>query len=796
MFSGRHRQPQPDGHHGGVATETERSSRRGFPEPAFPLIGRTDELSRIEELIAGDGVRLVTLTGPGGVGKTFLAQHAAAALEPLLPDGIVFVSLGSLESAAEVLPAVARSIGLREAGARTLEAQLIAALADRSTLIVLDNFEHVADAATSISELLAACRHVRVLTTSRSSLRIGGEHEVPLPPLALDEAVELLVERARAVAPAFELSRENECAVSELCRRLDCLPLAIELAAARAKLLSPEEILVRAADPLAFLTTGRRDAPERQRTLRATIDWSYALLDEPERAAFRGLALFARGCTLEAAARVVDADVDTLDSLVDKSLVRRTEAAGTTRLGLLETIREFARDELVAKGEWTERAERHASYFLALAQTLEPELSSPRALTILERIDVEYDNLLAALARLLDEHDARAVELAAASWRLWYLRGRISEGRRWLGRVLEAPIAASGAARARAAVGAATLALHQADYEAAASLAADALASARDGGHDAIACAAVRTLALVARDQGEHATARSLARQAVDEAAAIGDDYQRALALSCLARVEFFAGANRASLRLHADAEQLFEEHGNPGELAAERLFLGFCRIAEVDYDGAAPLLEEALENATRLDDRWQTALALGGLLRVAAARGDVAQAVEHAVDALAICTAIDERFLAAMCIVGLADALQPGVRTARLLGGADALRMGVGAKWPMLLAKEYRRAIEAAREALAPDVFAVAFAEGRALTLGGAVQEVEASRTSSAPDLTAREVEVLRLVARGLTNQQVATELVVSERTVHAHLRSMYKKLDIGSRSAATRYALEHGLA
>jgi non-specific serine/threonine protein kinase len=771
------------------------AGRRGFPEPALPLVGRTDELSRIEELIAGDGVRLVTLTGPGGVGKTFLAQHVAAALEPLLPDGIVFVALGSLESAAEVLPAVARSIGLRESGARTLEAQLEATLADRSTLLLLDNFEHVAVAASAVSALLAACPRVRVLTTSRSSLRIAGEHEVPVPPLALDEAVELLVERARAVAPRFELSGENLESVTELCRRLDCLPLAIELAAARAKLLSPAEILERAASPLAFLTSGRRDAPERQRTLRATIDWSYALLDERERAAFRGLAVFARGCTLDAATLVAGADVDTLDSLVDKSLVRRSVAAGATRVSLLETIREFAHDALVDNEDWDERTDLHASYFLALARTLEPELSSPRALAILERIDAEYDNLLVALARLLDALDVRAVELAAASWRLWYLRGRISEGRRWLGRVLDAPIRAPGAVRARAAVGAATLALHQADYEIAASLAADALAFAREGGHDAIACAAVRTLALVARDQGEHATARSLARQAVDEAKAIGDDYQRALALSCLARVEFFAGANRASLRLHAEAEQLFEQHGNPGELAAERLFLGFCRIAESDFEGAAPLLDEALENAARLDDRWQTALALGGLLRVAAARGDVAQAIEHAADALAICTAIDERFLAAMCIVGLADALQPGVRTARLLGGADALRMGVGAKWPMLLAKEYRRAIEAARESLAPDAFAVAFTEGRALTLQGALGEVEGSRRASKPDLTAREVDVLRLVARGLTNQQVAAELVVSERTVHAHLRSMYKKLAIGSRSAATRYALEHGL-
>jgi DNA-binding NarL/FixJ family response regulator len=250
-------------------------------------------------------------------------------------------------------------------------------------------------------------------------------------------------------------------------------------------------------------------------------------------------------------------------------------------------------------------------------------------------------------------------------------------------------------------------------------------------------------------------------------------------------------------LRLHAEAVELFAAHWSPAEIAAERLFLGFCRIADSDFDAAEPLLENAYDAARQLDDRWQAALSLGGLLRVAAARGDVALATDRASDALAICAAIDEKFLAAMCIVGLADALQPGARTARLLGGADALRMGVGAKWPMLLAKEYRRAIEAARDALAPDAFAVAFAEGRALTLDAAIREVEAARaTRDAHDLTSREVEVLQLVARGLTNQQIAAELVVSERTVHAHLRSLYRKLEIGSRSAATRYAIEHGIA
>jgi predicted ATPase/DNA-binding CsgD family transcriptional regulator len=756
--------------------------------PAHSLVGRSAERARVEQLLGGDGVRLVTLTGPGGVGKTFLAQHAALALEPTLPDGAVFVALGSVERPTGVLSALARSIGLREAGARALDAQLIAALERRSMLLLLDNFEHVAAAAPAISELLAACPRLQLLVTSRSPLRIAGEHELPVPPLELDDAVELLVQRARAVAPDFELGPENEAAVIELCRRLDRLPLAIELAAARAKLLAPAEILERAERPLAFLTSGRRDAPVRQRTLRATFDWSYALLDEEDRAAFRRLAVFASGCSLDAAQSVAGAGLDCLDALVDNSLVRRVTVAGATRIELLETIRDFAHDALVEAGEWVETSEAHAAYFLSLVHALDVDP--------LEAVDLEYDNLLAALTRLLEARDMRAGELAAAAWRLWYLGGRISEGRRWLDRVLAADIPTAPDARARASVGAATLALHQADYETAAARAADALALARETGNAAVACAATCCLAFVARDQGQHATARSLARQAVDDAAEI-DERTRAVAVSCLARVEFFAGDLRASRALHEQSLELLEATGSAAEIASEGLFLGWCHIAESAYEAAAPFFEQAFETATRLDDRWIVALSLGGLLRVAASRGDVALAAERAVDALTICAAIDERFLGAMCIVGLADALQPGTRTARLLGTADALRTSVGAKWPVLLAKEYTRAIEAAREALEPDVFAVAFAEGRATTLEGALGEVERTRdTRPGHDLTAREVEVLRLVARGLTNQQVAAELVVSERTIHAHLRSMYRKLEIGSRSAATRYALDHGLA
>jgi len=770
---------------------------RGFPRPAFPLIGRRAELARVEELFDGDAVRLVTLTGPGGVGKTFLAQHVAERLEQVLPDGVAFVPLGVIESAAEVLPAIARSVGLREAGARSLPEQLATALGPRTMLLVLDNFEHLTGAAADVSELLNACPRIRVLTTSRSSLRIAGEHEVLLPPLELSEAVELLIERARAVAPDFAVSDENETAVADLCLRLDGLPLAIELAAARAKLLSPAEILERAGSSLDLLTGGRRDAPARQRTLRATIDWSYALLDEQERRTFRALSVFVRGCSIEAAVAVAGGDLDVLDSLVDKSLVRRSVVGGSTRLDVLETIREFAYDAAVAAGEWQRCSRAHAEYFLAFVEQLESEFASPDALAALERSDVEYENIVAALGRMIDAGDSLALALAATSWRLWSVRGRLSDGRRWLQRLLAAPIAADASLRSRATAGGAQLALTQADYEAAAALAADALALAREADDAATVCAATRALAIVARDQGEHETGRSLARQAVEQARMLDDPHMLAQSLSCLARVEFFAGSTRTSLALHSEAASLLEETGSPAERASEGIFLGWCYVADSRYEDAAPYFERAHESARLFDDRWLTALALGGLLRVAASRGDLSLAVDRTLEALRICSALDERFLGAMCIVGLADALQPGVRTARLLGGADALRSSVGAKWPVLLAKEYRRANEAAREVLAPDAFAVAFAEGRAMSLAGAEREVEATRETRRPhDLTAREVEVLQLVARGLTNQQVAAELVLSERTVHAHLRSLYRKLEIGSRTAATRYALEHGIA
>nr|MBA3842048.1 hypothetical protein [Actinomycetota bacterium] len=429
-----------------IGPTTAASPSRLVPSPSGPIFGRATELALIQELLAGD-CRLVTLTGTGGAGKTFLALHAIAEGRAFKAGGIRFVPLGAVRDSAEVAAAIARSVGLREAGARGLVPQLVAHLSRRTTLLVLDNFEQVMAATPLVAELLESCPRLKILATSRSSLRLAGEREVPVPPLEVREAIRLLVQRAQAVAPTFELTEENAPTITEICRRLDGLPLAIELAAARTRLLSPEEILDRTAEPLTLLTGGRRDAPARQRTLRATIDWSYALLDEREQAVFRSLAVFAGGCTLAGAAAVLGGGdessslLEDLDSLVDKGLVRRESHGGVTRLALLDTIRDYALEKLFADAAGGSVAEMHAQYFLHIAECLHDQSGPPEG--VLERVDAEYENLLAALAYRLERRDPRAVELWIALLPLWSVGGRLSEGRHWWARVRDAELAAS-----------------------------------------------------------------------------------------------------------------------------------------------------------------------------------------------------------------------------------------------------------------------------------------------------------------------------------------------------------------
>ena len=446
--------------------------------PPTSLVGREDDAASVCALLRRADVRLVTLTGPGGVGKTSLARHVAAQLASGYEDGECFVALESVRDPALVPAAIAQTLRLREAGAVSLVDRVASFLFDRQLLLVLDNFEHVASAAMVVAELLAACPLLEVLATSRGSLRLSGEHEFPVEPLALPDperrheldalgaypGVELFVQRATAVRPDFRLSEANAAEVGAICARVDGLPLAIELAAARVRLLSPAEIVARLAHPFELLTGGPRDMPDRQRTLGDTISWSLALLDRGARTMFARLGVFAGGFTVDAAEAVAGDPggagvIDALAVLIDHGLVQRPAETGpASRPRLLETIREFALEELAASGEQDDVRAAHAAFYIALARSGDSE-----------RLEPEQANLRAAMRWYLAREDQDgALALSAASSAFWLSRGHLTEGRRWLEQALALGDGPPTAERARASIAAGLLAYHQADYAVAA----------------------------------------------------------------------------------------------------------------------------------------------------------------------------------------------------------------------------------------------------------------------------------------------------------------------------------------
>jgi predicted ATPase len=421
-------------------------ARHNLPSRLTSFIGREREVRAARELLLRDGVRLVTLTGPGGTGKTRVALQTTAEVLDAFEDGVVFVELAPIAAPTLVVPTVAQAVGVRDAGNRPAMEALEAYLRDRRLLLLLDNFEQVVAAAPDIARLLAACPGLKVLVTSRAPLHLSGEHEYPVPPLPLpivgdpgstaelaaNPAVALFVQRAQEVRPDFGLTDENAATVAEVCRRLDGLPLAIELAAARIKLLPPRELLARLERRLPLLTGGPRDAPERQRTLRDAIAWSHDLLDDVEQVLFRRLSVFVGGCSIQAAGGVCVADADlgfdVLDgvaSLLNKSLLRREDGpGGEPRFSMLETVREYALERLEACGETTAIRRRHAEFFLDLAERIEVELWGPDQSALLDRCEAEHDNFRAVLAWTQGAGDdpVTALRLAAGLAQFWNIR--------------------------------------------------------------------------------------------------------------------------------------------------------------------------------------------------------------------------------------------------------------------------------------------------------------------------------------------------------------------------------------
>jgi predicted ATPase/class 3 adenylate cyclase len=598
-----------------------------LPVPSTPFLGREQELGEVLGLLSQEDVRLLTLTGPGGTGKTRLGLQAAGGLADRYPHGVWWVPLAPLRDPELVLATAGQALGAKDG--------LAEHIADRSLLLLFDNFEQVVTAAGDLAALLAACPRLDLLVTSREPLHVTGEQEYPVPPFVHEEGVGFFLARARTVEPGFKA----DDAVSEICRRLDDLPLALELAAARVKALSSQQILARLGQRLPLLTGGARDLPERQRTLRATIEWSFELLTDDERRLFVRLAVFGGGCTLEAAEEVAEAELDTLQSLVDKSLVRHTDE----RFWTLETIREYATERFEDSGEAEELRRRHAEHFLALAEEAEPNLGAS-SVEWLDRLEREHDNLRAALDRLEALGETELVlRLAGAASRFWYLKGHLEEGRRRLESALrmdERPTAA----RAKALNGAALMALNTGDTATTELRAEEALALHRKLGDTWGTANARLMLAHVADNQRDFARAKQLYEESARAFRELDDEHYALLAAYNLAwAYEELGDAERARAQ-HEDnlgrARALHNERMEAASLA--RLAINLLDRGRLEE--AAPMLKESLRIDLNLGDPLEIALILRKCAYALALEGRAATAAHIFSRALALLEEIGAR--------------------------------------------------------------------------------------------------------------------------------------------------------
>jgi predicted ATPase/class 3 adenylate cyclase/Tfp pilus assembly protein PilF len=769
--------------------------RHTLPLALTPLIGREQELTEIAQRLGQETVRLLTLVGPGGVGKTRLAVQAAANVADAYEDGVHFVPLETIVNAELVMPAIVQALGLRELANQSARDLLIEYLAHKRLLLVLDNIEQVRDVGPLVTELLTACPGLQVLATGRAPLGVAGEHEVTVPSLAVpaagdatsvdaiqhSAAVRLFVARAQAVKADFVLDQTNARAVAEICQRLDGLPLAIELAAARVKLLPPDGILRRLDRRLALLTGGSRDQPARQRTLRDTITWSYELLTQPQQALFARLAAFVGTWTLEAAEAVVaDGDHDGFDmldgiaALLDNNLVRTHESAadpepGDARFAMLQTIHEFAAERLAMSDEERQVRAAHAAWYQQLGLEAEPQLNGSEAAAWLDRLEIEHDNLRGALIWLCQQRDAAAaVALAGALWRFWWARGFATEGRRLLEAALALAPATATTTRAAALDGAGVLAEIQGDYARASTLHEEALAAARamDDRHGI--ARALANLGVVALDGGDGPRAVSLLEEGLALARTVGEASLTATILNDLAWVTSQRGDDALAERLYQESLILRQRIGNPVEIARSLNNLGAIAFRRGDYAQARRLYEESLVRYEEAGDRWGRAAVLNGLAETARAAGSLERAmplyeeshtlfaatgdtrnaatvlvniaiVERDGNDLAGATATYREALAAYrrlgllpgtvaCLAGLGGVARDRGEldvAARLLGAATGLAEKANLDLERIEAPRLPADIAALRTAMGEETFAPAWRAGQAMTIEEAILTV-----------------------------------------------------------------------
>jgi predicted ATPase/class 3 adenylate cyclase len=590
--------------------------RTNLPVPATPFVGRKDELAEIAGLLERKNLPLVTLTGPGGTGKTRLALQAAAEAAEDYPDGITWVPLAPLRDPALLLPTAAQQLEVNEEPGKPLTETLATALAGKRTLLLLDNVEHLLPGAATQVAALRDLGGPKLLVTSRERLRIAGEQAWPVPPLAELDGVELFTTRALAVDPSFSAT----AAIAELCIRLDELPLAIELAAGRTGLFSTDELLERLSQRLDLLH-GDREADPRQQTLRATIEWSQDLLAPDEQRLFRSLSVFVGSCTFEAAETVAGADADTLQSLIDKSLVRKRQTEEGSRYWMLETIREFAFERLDAKCETSRLQQLHAEYYAALGERESAKLRGPLQAAALHRLEGEHPDLRAAIAWAHAEgHGELALRLAAFLWRFWWVRGLLTEGRRWLDLVLALPVEGLDAPRATVLEGAAALAWGQADAEQAEAHAEEALKVYRRLDDKRGVARALNHLGLVSQERGAYEQARGFFDESGALARELGNERGYAVAVVNLGGLALIEGDYGRARELSELGLTLHREHDSPDGEAISLLNLGFAALEEAAVDEAREQLEKSCRLFRELGFTEYHSFALEGLAGVAAA--------------------------------------------------------------------------------------------------------------------------------------------------------------------------------
>ncbi|GCE06024.1 protein kinase domain-containing protein [Dictyobacter aurantiacus] len=892
---------QPDNH------QSEAFSLRG-DAPVFltRLLGREQDIERIRALLQRPDVRAVTLLGPGGVGKTRLGLAVAQHLCPVFRDCACFVALAPVRDPHLVLSAIAQQLSIQEEDEQPVLRLLIAALRAQQLLLVLDNMEQVVAAAPLLAELLAACPGLKLLITSRALLHLPGEHSFLVQPLALPDlahlpdheflaqqaAVAMFLERAQAMRPDFALTAENAGVVAEICVRLDGLPLAIELAAARIRLLPPKALLERLTQRLSVLTRGAATLPDRQQTLRATLQWSYDLLDSHEQRLFNYLSVFVGGSSLEAAEEVcgellagdeVERSVlDGLDSLLEKSLLRLMElSSGESRLTMLDTVREYGLECLKNSGELALVRQKHAAYYQAMARGVATNINSPEKENGLRRLGQDKDNLLAALNWLLEQGEIeQALRMCNDVLWYWWTRTYPREGRMLLEQEPGAPesgehdiwgwglqtlgvfdsnqgdliravelwqIGLAFFRRAGATLGIAwalsnigIVTMYQGEYSRARQFLEESLALFREledqKRHDPLQIRSspassgvpftLFRLAAIANIQGDYAQARTLAEESLPRMRETADNTRISSVLEILVLVALNQDELVRAQELLAEKVALDRASGSMRIIGATLSLQGQMALLRGDLDGARALLTESITilkeiAASGMPSQESLAEALSLLGRVNARQGDPVQAQSMYQESLTIARQLRVPQMVAFSLEGLAEAVvqQNPIWAVRLWSVAEALREVRGTPLPAAWRHAYQRAVKLAQTTLSQKTFSELWATAHSLSLdqvldeqepeipsSASLPECESAEPAASPEtglpstvsaavLTARELEVLRLLAQGLTSVQIADQLVLSTRTVNAHLRSIYSKLGVSSRVAAVRYAFDNHL-